>query len=264
MDRAINFHKYHGTGNDFIIIDDRENLFPGSEHSLVKQMCHRRFGIGADGLILLRAHDELDFTMVYYNSDGKESSMCGNGGRCAVQFAKDIGIQKQDYIFQAIDGPHKATIGNGLVNLKMKDVGAVNKIVDDFVLDTGSPHYVIFTEKVSELDIIEAGRKVRYSDQYKKEGINVNFVETLNDGHIHVRTYERGVEAETYSCGTGVVAAAIATFLHGGPKGNTSFTVQTKGGELKVRFATGINGYVDIWLSGPAAFVFKGVYTIYQ
>ena len=256
----ITFYKYQGTGNDFIIIDNRN----GAIHlttAQVKHFCDRRFGIGADGLMLLNALDKYDFDMKYYNSNGHESSMCGNGGRCLVKFAHEMGIHKDRYLFMAVDGEHEATLGeHGWVNLKMKDVKGIQNHHGDAVLDTGSPHYVKAVQDVMAMDVFKEGKEIRYSREFEEAGINVNFVE--NDDHrIIVRTYERGVEDETYSCGTGVTAAALV-FAHN-DMGFNRIEVQTKGGHLAVEFdKTHEQHFENIWLCGPAAYVFTGQTTL--
>jgi diaminopimelate epimerase len=209
----LHFYKYQGTGNDFIIFDNRDNSIALTKEQ-VAFLCNRRFGIGADGLMLLNSHSDYDFEMKYYNADGGESSMCGNGGRCLVKFAAERGIFKSQYRFLAIDGEHEASIeNNGHVSLKMVDVSSVQSEYNSHILNTGSPHYVEITDHVMDLDVYEKGKAIRYSDDFKKEGINVNFVElTEEPDTILVRTYERGVEDETYSCGTGVTAAALVSF----------------------------------------------------
>ena len=252
----LNFYKYQGTGNDFIILDNRHQNISLTNKN-VKRLCDRRFGIGADGLMLLNVKEGYDFEMVYYNSDGNQSSMCGNGGRCLVKFAHDKGIHKSTYHFIAVDGAHEATIDdNGWVNLKMKDVSGIRKNFLDSILDTGSPHYIKPTRDVRNYDVVKAGKEIRYSDGFKKEGINVNFVEGAED-RIFVRTYERGVEDETLSCGTGVTAAALV-FAHN-EVGFNRVEVTTPGGNLAVEFdKTGEEEFKNIWLCGPAEFVFAG------
>ncbi len=252
----ITFYKYQGTGNDFIIIDNRN----GGIHltsAQVKHFCDRRFGIGADGLMLLNELDGYDFEMKYYNSDGHESSMCGNGGRCLVKFAHNMGIHKERYLFMAVDGEHEATLGeHGWINLKMKDVNGIENHHGDAVLDTGSPHYVKAVQNVMGMDVFEEGKEIRYSREFEETGINVNFVEN-DDRRIIVRTYERGVEDETYSCGTGVTAAALV-FAHN-DMGFNRIEVQTKGGHLAVEFdKTHEQHFENIWLCGPATYVFTG------
>lgn len=253
------FTKYHGTGNDFIIIDDRNESFNISDTLLINQMCSRRFGIGADGLILLRNVEGYDFEMVYFNSDGNQSSMCGNGGRCIVQFAHSLGIFQDKCSFIAIDGPHEATVlDNSDIKLKMSDI---DNIVHDglaLVMDTGSPHYVLKVNKVDDIDVQTDGANVRYSKKYKNEGINVNFLE-FKDNYIQVATYERGVEDETFSCGTGVTASALAAYTLDPSRYTSPIDITTKGGALKVYFEkTQIGGFTKVWLEGPAVKTFEG------
>lgn len=252
----LQFYKYQGTGNDFVIMDNREGKISLTTEQ-VKLICDRRFGIGADGLMLLNSLQGYDFEMKYYNADGRESSMCGNGGRCLTRFAYDMGIRKSSYVFLAVDGEHEAEITeHGWIRLKMKDVLGINHHHGDAVLDTGSPHYVKSVQQIMELDVFEEGRSIRNSKDFAAKGINVNFVEQENK-HIIVRTYERGVEDETYSCGTGVTAAALV-FAHN-EKGFNHIDVKTKGGNLAVEFNK-INDqeFKEIWLCGPAEFVFTG------
>lgn len=259
---ALRFFKYQGTGNDFVIIDDRNKQFepnPGS----IKQMCDRRFGIGGDGLILYRQTPNADFHMVYYNADGYPGTMCGNGGRCIVKWAWESGLIGKKAQFDAPDGIHKAQIGqNGLISLQMNDVTELEQKENDWVLDTGSPHYVIFKKQVDELDVFHEGKLVRNSTYYKDHGINVNFVQILDEGNVKVRTYERGVEMETYSCGTGVIASAIAAYYQLQlQRPHYQVKVHTKGGPLEVNFKVAHNGGIrDIWLNGPAEKVFEGYY----
>lgn len=257
----MKFYKYQGTGNDFIMIDNREQKFSSSAH-LVQKLCDRRFGIGADGLILLENSNEHDFKMVYFNSDGNPSTMCGNGGRCIVAFAKQLGIISNKATFEAIDGVHCAKIENDEVSLEMISVNDVMKNGNDYVLNTGSPHYVAFVEQdIEEYPVYQQGFSIRNSEPFKQEGINVNFVSIKGEG-IFVRTYERGVEDETLSCGTGVTAAAIATYL----KTNKNPTlIQTLGGNLKVSFEANSNhSFTNVWLIGPATLVFEGLINISQ
>jgi diaminopimelate epimerase len=252
------FHKYHGTGNDFIIFDNRLNNIILSDRQ-VRHLCNRRFGIGADGLMLLNIKEGYDFEMLYYNADGNESSMCGNGGRCLVKFAHEAGIRKTNYFFTAADGEHEATIDeSGWVNLKMKDVDRVKQHLADKIVDTGSPHYIKSISDVLNYNVVKVGRDIRYGNGFKHEGINVNFVEGEGDGRgIFVRTYERGVEDETLSCGTGVTAAALI-YAHN-DNGFNRVEVRTLGGNLAVEFEkVGDAEFKNIWLCGPAEFVFKG------
>ncbi|MGV6831292.1 MAG: diaminopimelate epimerase [bacterium] len=251
------FYKYQGTGNDFVIIDNRQLFFDKNDTNYISELCDRRFGIGADGLILLENHPTLDFKMVYFNADGNESSMCGNGGRCMVKFARFLNIIEDSAQFEAIDGVHDAKISADKVYLKMNDVSNIMTNRTDFVLDTGSPHYVANVENIKDLNVKEKGASIRYSESYKAEGINVNFVEPLGDSRFAVRTYERGVEAETLSCGTGVTAVALAMHKANHTESNI-VSLKTEGGELQVQFEESEGKYYDIWLIGPAEQVFKG------
>ncbi|MEM6893398.1 MAG: diaminopimelate epimerase [Bacteroidota bacterium] len=253
----IEFFKYQGTGNDFVLIDNRNGSFPKTDTDCIKYLCDRRFGIGGDGLILLENDDEVDFKMVYFNSDGAESTMCGNGGRCMVAFAKHLGvINTNETNFRAVDGLHAATMeATEKVKLKMKDVDEVIERESHLFLDTGSPHHVQMVKNIDGLNVQLEGSKIRYG-LYGQSGSNVNFVEP-SEGRFKVRTYERGVEAETLSCGTGVTAVAIAMhakgFVNDGP-----VVLDTPGGELWVDFETNASGYQNIYLTGPAQLVFKG------
>jgi diaminopimelate epimerase len=251
----INFSKYQGTGNDFVIIDNRDGNIALSNQQIAF-LCNRRFGVGADGLMLLGTANGYDFSMTYYNADGTEGTMCGNGGRCLVQFANDNGIVKENYLFIAIDGPHEASIhNNGWVHLKMTDVHAVETREDFFVTNTGSPHYVKAVAGIDAYDVFNEGKAIRFNERFTKEGINVNFVEQKAN-HLFVRTYERGVENETYSCGTGVTAAAITSCLH--KQGEHDIQIQTLGGKLAVSFNNQGGGHFNhIWLKGPGTFVYK-------
>ena len=257
----IHFFKYQGTGNDFVIIDNRQGEYQFTRQQ-VHFLCDRRFGIGADGLMLLNSHPSYDFEMKYYNSDGGESTMCGNGGRCLVKFASDRGIHRNEYRFLAIDGEHRATIeANGKVALKMNDVKKVSCDHGKYILDTGSPHYVDIVDDLMRLDVVEKGRQVRYSEPFRQHGINVNFVQqTVDPDRIMVRTYERGVEDETWSCGTGVTAAALVCYHN--ENGYNRVDVKTKGGDLSVEFDRINNLYENIWLIGPAVKVFEGEITL--
>ncbi len=260
--KNIPFFKYQGTGNDFILIDNRSTTFlTRQDTAQIERMCDRKFGIGADGLILLQEAPGFDFEMVYFNSDGRESTMCGNGGRCIVAFARHLGVIGEQCNFLAIDGPHEALVReNGWVELKMSDVKQTEQGDGYFVLNTGSPHYVVFVEDISDLNVVESGQAIRYGERFRKEGINVNFVERRADG-IEVATYERGVEDETLSCGTGVTAAALTWALSNSKKDKGELSVTTKGGDLKVRFQPEANGsFSEVWLCGPTVRVFEGNY----
>jgi len=252
---TINFSKYQGTGNDFVIIDNRSGNIKLSKQQIAF-LCDRRFGVGSDGLISLGYAEGYDFSMTYYNADGTEGTMCGNGGRCLVQFAHDNGIEKENYLFLAIDGPHEASIHtNGWVHLKMSDVDAVEEGEGFFITNTGSPHFVKFVSSIETQEVFNEGKSIRYNDRFSKEGINVNFVEQKSD-HLYVRTYERGVENETYSCGTGVTAAALISRIQ--EKGSHDIPIKTIGGNLAVNFNNEGDGrYSNIWLKGPGTFVYK-------
>lgn len=252
------FYKYEGTGNDFILFDDRENSFDTSNVKLIAHLCDRRFGIGADGLMLLRNKEGYDFEMVYFNSDGNPSSMCGNGGRCISRFAMDIGaVKKNEVKFLAVDGDHIAIINKETVKLKMTDVNEIESGNDFYYMSTGSPHYIQFANEVAQLDVFTEGKKIRNSERFAKAGTNVNFVMPEKDG-IFVRTYERGVEDETLSCGTGVTASALAASIKGIASSAEKCLVKTRGGNLTVHFKRDGNRFSDVWLEGPATFVFKG------
>lgn len=254
----IIFYKYQGTGNDFIILDNRKGLYAGLTTDQVQALCDRRFGIGADGLMLLNSKAGYDFEMIYYNSDGSHSSMCGNGGRCMVRFANHMGIHKYTYRFLAIDGEHEAEIDkNDMVKLKMNDVHELEEHSSFAVLNTGSPHFIKFANDIMNVDVVETGREIRNSKAYAEEGINVNFVETIGEDQIYVRTYERGVEDETLSCGTGVTAAALVSAHN--DRGFNRVEVQTPGGHLSVEYnKVDDSNFDNIWLCGPAELVFTG------
>lgn len=254
----LTFYKYQGTGNDFVMIDNRLNIFPKNNTKLIAFLCDRKFGIGADGLILLENHEKYDFKMVYYNSDGNESSMCGNGGRCLVAFAKQLNVIQDKAAFEAIDGYHYATISlDETVSLQMKDVSAIDVRENYTFLNTGSPHHVEVVEDLVNLDIKAVGSKIRYSDLYGKEGSNVNFVKQIGSDKFAVRTYERGVEDETLSCGTGVTAVAIAMYKENKTKAN-KIALQVEGGQLEVAFKEENGNFTEVFLIGPAKFVFEG------
>ncbi|UJH67625.1 diaminopimelate epimerase [Allomuricauda sp. SCSIO 65647] len=250
------FFKYQGTGNDFIIIDNRQDIFPKNNTKLVAKLCDRKFGIGADGLILLEDDTMSDFKMVYYNSDGNESTMCGNGGRCIVAFAKELGLIQNTATFYAVDGMHKAEIKNGLVALHMKDVKNIRSKTKYHYLNTGSPHHVQYHDDLKNLEVKREGAKIRYG-LYGKEGSNINFTRQVDTKTFEVRTYERGVENETLSCGTGVTAVALAMH-HDGKTSENELNILTQGGKLAVSFQKEGDTYTSVTLTGPADFVFKG------
>jgi diaminopimelate epimerase len=254
----LTFYKYQGTGNDFVIIDNRKAFFPKEDTALVAKICDRRFGVGADGLLLLEKHKTADFKMVYFNSDGNLSTMCGNGGRCIVHFAKFLGIISENTTFEAVDGMHEATINNDWVSLKMNDVEKINASENHTFLNTGSPHHVEMVSGLENFDVFKNGRTIR-NKIYGKEGANVNFVEKQDTAIFSVRTYERGVEDETLSCGTGVTAVAIAMFETGETSEN-NITLKTPGGKLQVRFEKAGSHYKNVYLEGPAILVFKGIW----
>jgi diaminopimelate epimerase len=254
----IIFNKYHGTGNDFIMIDNRQSHFTGSDTVIIEKMCNRHFGIGADGLILIEQDPGEDFRMRYFNGDGREATMCGNGGRCAVAFAARLSIISKKGTFSAADGVHHASTENGIITLGMNDTSLPVKHGDYLFLNTGSPHIVVDTEDCEEIDVDRWGRELRRSALFAPEGVNVNFVQQVKEGTIKVRTYERGVEAETLSCGTGVTAAAIASCYGKGP-GSYTVDIITRGGNLRVGFIIGATGATDITLTGEARFVFEGI-----
>jgi diaminopimelate epimerase len=261
------FQKYQGTGNDFVMIDDRANKFDAKNTKLVEKLCNRRFGIGADGLILLQNDEKADFKMVYFNADGKEGSMCGNGGRCIVAFAHSLGIFAEKTIFNAVDGLHEADMKDGIVSLKMKDVDAVEIGEDFYWLDTGSPHYVAYVHQLADFEVFNRGKMIRYSDRFKEKGTNVNFVERIGDNSLSVRTYERGVEDETLSCGTGVTACAIAeSYANPAMNGISNLglgldfeiKITVLGGNLSVAYHKTGNQFTHIYLRGKAEKVFEG------
>lgn len=257
----IPFYKYQGTGNDFILIDNRDASIQNLSSTIIARWCDRKFGIGADGLMLLQNKNGFDFEMVYYNSDGNPSSMCGNGGRCITAFANFLGIlNDQKAYFLAVDGPHHALLTKeDYVELKMSDVVPHHYNSSSIFLDTGSPHHIEFVKQIEGLDVYHEGKAIRNNKTYKEKGTNVNFVAVQKSNSIEVATYERGVENETLSCGTGVTAAALAYYLEFSEQESTvPVRIQTKGGQLTVRFQYQKDLFYDIWLCGPATPVFHG------
>ncbi|MGE5424667.1 MAG: diaminopimelate epimerase [Syntrophothermus sp.] len=256
----IPFRKYHGAGNDFLMIDNRVMQWE-PEATMVAFLCDRHMGIGADGMILLNSSETKDFSMRYYNSDGNESTMCGNGGRCISAFARFLGLTEDHAFFSAADGFHEAIIleekGNiSIVRLRMQDVEIpVVTQPGQIFLNTGSPHMVILVDDPDRIDLIAEARKIRFGKDFNEKGTNVNFLQMKGD-QLYVRTYERGVEDETLACGTGVTASALAAALLDGKK--TAYEIRTKGGMLKVTFRRTADRFTDVWLEGPAAFVFEG------
>ena len=253
--KQLEFHKYQGTGNDFVIIDDRSEFFKLDDHDFIAGLCHRRFGIGADGLILIRNHVDADFEMIYYNADGHLTSLCGNGSRCAVKFANQLGLVGSNCRFMTVEGILDAQIENDLIFIKMPDVNSLEIHSTHFFLNTGSPHHVCYVQNVEEFNVFEEGRKIRYGEPYFDEGSNVNFVENTGDSEIYVRTYERGVENETLSCGTGVTASALVQAMNGAV---SPVKVKTPGGNLSVNFEKSGDQFTNIYLIGPALKVFEG------
>jgi len=255
----IRFFKYQGAGNDFILIDNRTNIVNHHNPALISALCDRRFGIGGDGMMFLQNSEGYDFEMVYYNADGQPSSMCGNGGRCIVAFAKFLGIIYMETNFLAVDGPHYAKISaeGDWVSLQMTDVKEIIRDEDAYVLNTGSPHYVKLVEGLKDKNVYQDGHAIRNNDTYKAKGINVNFVEPAGDGYF-VRTFERGVEDETYACGTGVTAVALAMAKHKLQAGHIVTPIKVLGGDLNIRFDYDGEKFTDIFLEGPAVKVFEG------
>jgi diaminopimelate epimerase len=257
----IPFYKYQGAGNDFIIIDNRSLLLDKPKQKTVSMLCNRRLGIGADGLILLQNKEGFDFEMLYYNADGNIGSMCGNGGRCIVAFAKKMDIISTNCKFLAADGEHLAVvISEDYIELKMGQARDISLSDSSCFINTGSPHHISFVEDADKIDVFNEGRKIRYSETYISNGVNVNFVEVCGENQLKVYTYERGVEDETLACGTGVTAASLAYFLQKTEKKSGSHWVDiiTKGANLSVKFVYKNSEFEDIWLCGPAVSVFKG------
>jgi diaminopimelate epimerase len=254
----IQFYKYQGTGNDFVMIDNRSGVYDSLSVAQISRLCDRKFGIGADGLIKINTSESNDFEMDYYNSDGSKS-FCGNGARCSVAFAQFLGLISNQTQFVAIDGKHEASIQDGDISLAMLNVQSIKSIQSDFSLHTGSPHYIQFVDSIHQVEVVKEGKRIRYSEAFKMEGINVNFVEKISENSIWVRTYERGVENETLSCGTGVTAAALTFAFREKRSGNQLIYIETLGGKLAVSFEmTENNQFKNIRLIGPGTFVFQG------
>lgn len=257
MSKKIKFFKYQGAGNDFILVDNRKANFDLTNEVLIKELCDRRFGIGADGLMLLQNTKNLDFEMVYYNANGREGTMCGNGGRCIVAFARDLAIITNETAFLAVDGTHTADIYGNQVNLGMIDVHQVAKDDDAYVLNTGSPHYVKLVANLSTYPVYAKGYEIRNNSTYSAEGINVNFVEKEGKGYF-LRTFERGVEDETHACGTGATAAAMAMAIHERRNGSIEIPIRVLGGQLYISFHKDGYHFTEVFLKGPATYVFEG------
>jgi diaminopimelate epimerase len=258
----IHFYKYQATGNDFVLIDNRTTGYTFTKQQIEK-ICDRRFGVGADGLMLIESHPALDFNLIYYNSNGSQS-LCGNGSRAAVVMAASLGLLNIHTVFNAYDGKHDAQLlNNGNVRLKMNDVTMVKKFGEEYFIHTGSPHHIRIVEDLEHYQVVDEGRKIRYSDQYAPGGTNANFIELLDKNTIALRTYERGVEDETFSCGTGATAAALAAYFHGY---SSPVNIKVKGGDLSVEFTPNPSGpsgsksatFHDVFLIGPAKMVFEG------
>lgn len=252
----LKFFKYQGAGNDFVMIDDRQQTFPIST-KLINRLCDRHFGVGADGLILLQNDKEFDFKMVYFNSDGNESTMCGNGGRCIIRFANDLDVASENMTFTAIDGLHHGIVDNNVIRLQMIDVDEVEDHDHYLFMNTGSPHHVEFVEKVDDVDVYNRGKEIRNGSPYFEKGSNVNFVEVMSDNNLRIRTYERGVENETLACGTGITAAAISAYVKN-LVDKKSIEIKALGGDLSVNFEENNHKFVNVWLNGPAVKVFEG------
>ncbi len=256
--QLLEFSKYQGTGNDFIMVDNRNKRFPSENLTVIRQMCDRRFGIGSDGLILIEHDDQSEFYMNFYNPDGSQS-YCGNGSRCAVHFVHALGLVGETCSFRAIDGEHRGVWAEDHISISIRPVMQPESRGQDFFVHTGSPHYIVFVPDLKEVDLIPAAHAIRYSEEFKESGVNVNFVEVVDERNIRIRTYERGVEAETLSCGTGVTAAAITHLMREGA--GRKVNVETQGGTLLVSATKGgDNIFFDVWLSGPVVKTFTGTY----
>lgn len=250
----LTFYKYQGTGNDFVMVDNRTKIFPKSKTDKISEICDRHFGIGADGLILIENDTTFDFKMIYYNADGSQT-FCGNGARCAVAFAKQLGIIKEKTNFTAVDGPHFAEINNDMVSLQMIDVDEIKVNKNAVFAYTGTQHHVELVNELENYPVFVNGKKIRNS--YNSPGANVNFVQQINENTFRVRTYEKGVEDETLACGTGVTAVAIAMHKTKRTKSN-SVSLPVEGGFLEVSFTENKGIYTNVFLTGPAEFVFTG------
>jgi len=257
--RQVSFYKYQGAGNDFILVDNRNEDYSFINLDLIKKMCNRHFGIGSDGFIFINKHQQFDFDMRFHNPDGTQS-FCGNGARCAVAFYSFLVNRIGQFTFNAFDGFHTAELmENGMVRLEMNDVTEIIKHSEtNYELYTGSPHLIQFKSDIDSIDVIQEGAKIRFSEKYKAEGININFIQVIDYQSILIRTYERGVEDETLACGTGITAAALAFAKNVKMSGFNRVNVSARGGELFVEFDSKENGFDSIVLEGPASFVFKG------
>lgn len=256
--RSLRFYKYQGTGNDFVMFDNREGGFPGDDTALISRLCDRKFGIGSDGVILLNSHPDHDFEMVYHNADGSVA-MCGNGSRCAVHLAHHLNMIGSETTFQAHDGVHTARIEGDRVTVNLSDVSRVESYEDGYFLNTGTRHFVRIlpeNELLSDYDVLSEGKKIRYDNRFMPEGTNASFVQTIND-KVHMRIYERGVENETLSSGTGVTAVALA--LAYAQDLSSPVTVQTQGGAITISFERNGSGkFGQVFMAGPAVMAFEG------
>ncbi|HHP7240674.1 MAG TPA: diaminopimelate epimerase [Cyclobacteriaceae bacterium] len=258
----LDFFKYQGAGNDFIIIDQSSNDYPSLNSASISYLCDRNFGIGSDGLIIITSHTKADFNLDFYNPDGTRS-FCGNGSRCAVKhFYKVIKPTINLISFYACDGLHHGIQNEDQsISINLKDIDHVQWLTTyEAFVNTGSPHHIVFCEDITSIDVVKTGGEIRYSEKYRPEGTNVNFVQRQDNDRLEIRTYERGVENETMSCGTGITASALAL---GAKTKSNSIHVKSKGGNLKVTFQQKSNGrFTNIWLTGPAVQVFNGTIEI--
>jgi len=260
---VLSFEKYQAAGNDFVVLDNREGNYSSIPSDQLRFLCDRHKGVGADGVIFINAHPTADFEMIYFNSDGNKSTLCGNGGRCAVAFAFQKNIISTVTTFMASDGIHHAEwLGEGQVRLQMQNVKEIQHKEKAIITNTGSPHYITLAADLATLDVKNEGAAIRYSPPFKKEGINVNFLEHIKDSHFRIRTYERGVEDETLACGTGAVASALAIDQWGNYPKSEQIHLEARGGNLLVDFKKDNTGYHSIFLQGPATFVFSGTLTL--
>lgn len=255
----LKFYKYQGTGNDFVVVDNRQRVFDATCKPLITRLCHRKFGIGADGLILLNNHAQYDFEMVYFNADATPA-MCGNGSRCAVHLAHHLGIIGESTTFLAEDGPHEAFIRDGQIHIRMIDVREVDILGDGYFLNTGTRHFVRPVYNLGEYDVVGVGRSIRYEERFQPQGTNADFTEIIGD-IVHMRIYEKGVEDETLSSGTGVTAVALALSI--AENIGSPVTISTRGGQLSVSFdRSDDNHFTNVFMIGPAEMVFEGIVSV--
>ena len=256
--RTIHFYKWQGAGNDFILLDGRNGLDIETNPNIINRLCNRHFGIGADGLMVMSLIHGFDFRMTYYNSDGYEADMCGNGARCIVGLAAQLGVFQKEATFLARDGRHTGVLlPGGACKVSIRNVAQSETVGQGYFLNTGVPHLVVFIDRIDSVDVERDGSKLRFDSQFGPDGTNVNFVQ-LASSHLMIRTFERGVEAETLACGTGVVASAIAASLKD-PQYASPVTCKARGGTLSVSFQPEANqSFSNVWLEGPAREVFQG------